>query len=251
MIFKKYSRSPHRPLLQKTKTLVLLALGLAGWVSGVTAQPDAAKIQQDIEAVPPLVQSFTLSSKDPVLLKDPEKNILLWKKEVLLGQNSQVRGMKQKARGYAVYEKKGNQYLFLEFQQQTNQLEDVPQVSMEDLLPLLKDDWSGFYGSYYNRIFKIQTPPAFTTDPYINWHNPRSVLVHIKVKYDYISTDTDLETREQVFQVQFYRDDPTGPWTRFNSNVTESPENKTLQILHFNKLQILQMYKKTLPYQGL
>lgn len=213
------------------------------------AQPDAATIQQDIQAVPPLVTSFILSPKAPVLQKDPSSGSTLWKKEVLLEENSQVQGMKQSSRGYAVYEKNGKQFLFKEFQRQTNQLEGIPQLKMEDILPLLKEDWSGFYGSYYNRIFKIETPPDFTDDLFINWHNPRSVLVHIKVKYSYISTDTDLETSDQVFQVQFYRNDPAGPWQRFNSNVTESPENKVHQTLKFNKLQILQMYKKTLPYQ--
>jgi hypothetical protein len=236
--------SPH-----KFCFLLLAIFSLAGFTA--SAQPDAATIQKDIDAFPPLVKSFALTGKPPILQKDPETGKMAWKREVALEQNSQVRGLLQKARGYAVYEKNGNAYQFQEYQQQSNQLDGIKQVTMQDLLPMLKDDWSGFYGSYYNRIFKIESPPAFTDDPYILWHNPRSLRVHIKVKYSYISTDTDLETIDQIFQVQFYRDDPTGNWTRFNSNVTESPENKTHQILHFNKLQILQMYKKTLPYQGL
>lgn len=170
-----------------------------------------------------------------------------WLREVYITKAYDVPEFSSEQRGYAVYERLGPaSYKFWKFLKTTQHLKGMADPTLDELKAMIAKDPPAFYGHYYGRMLKITMEPKYPEMPYQRWHTTKSVEVHLKVQFEYISSDVETELRDQVISIRLYRNGFSGPWDRFYAQYVDTEETKVIETKNFTPQQIQRLSRETL-----
>jgi len=165
-------------------------------------------------------------------------------------RNSDYAGIDLVVLGDAVYQYTGaGGYSYWKFRTLSNQYLGIPNPTANEIESFISKDWQKFYGYYYNNIHKLVASPRIADNPQWTWHSPNSVEFKMKVVFDHIVSNTDVQTLDAIWHVRLYRDDPKAAWK--NMFAVKSEEASELNIIATKKYtpsQIADMRKQTLAY---
>lgn len=131
--------------------------------------------------------------------------------------------------GDVVYQQTGNGgYSYWKFRIVSNTYEGIPNPTQNEILALINDDPSRFFGYQYGRIIHLITPPKLSSEPKWIWHKPTSVEFHMTAKYETILSNRETEVVEQIFKMRLYRDDIKGPWKNWNAHTSNNTTDKVI-----------------------
>lgn len=152
--------------------------------------------------------------------------------------------------GDVVYQYTGvGKYSYWKFRTISNQYSGIPNPSVKEINDFISKDWTKFYGYYYTVITRLLAQPLLADDPGWIWHNPNSVEFRMKLKFDYIISNTTIETLECIWKVRLYRDDPKASWKNMFAQRSEEASNlKVMEKKQYTASQIDDMRKQTLAY---
>ncbi len=196
--------------------LVLVALlGLAPLAA--QAQPSDAQVRQDV--MNPGVKKIELTSKPGT--KQWNSDVGAW--EFVRGVRvirayPDIEGVDLVVVGDAVYQLYGTSYKYWKFRVISNEYLGIPNPTEQEVLAILNADLEKFLTNYwYNRIVGEVRTMRLADEPRWNWHAPTSVSFQMTTAYDAKTSDLDVASVEQDYEVRLYRDDYRGPWTNFIS----------------------------------
>ena len=95
----------------------------------------------------------------------------------------------------------------------------IPNPTEDEILAILNQDLEKFLTNYwYNRIVNDVREIRLADASMWFWHTPTSVSFQMTTAYDAKTSDLDVASVEQDYDVRFYRDDYQGPWLNFISS---------------------------------
>ena len=157
-------------------------------------------------------------------------------------------GLVVKIVGDAVYQYTGaGKYSYWKFRTISNEWEGIPNPTEEEIMKTLSSDWAKFYGFYFKKIVNLKSGPELNKEKRFNWGTPNKVTFYMNVSADIISSNVHLDDAEQVYQVNFFRDDIKSPWKNFQS-FCSSDATKVLKHEDIGADKIRQLQQKTLAY---
>ena len=124
--------------------------------------------------------------------------------------------------GLARYIWVGRDYKFHKFLVTDNSYEGIPAPNKKELLKLVKSNLNKVFMSRDHTITEIGSVEFHENASWI-WHAANSFTVPFKIKYKTIVNNTTIETREDVFDIRFYRADVDSPIN--NLMATEKTRN--------------------------
>jgi len=212
------------------------------------AQPSEAEIRKQITNAGTKSIKFTKSTGT----RQWNRDIGNWEyvRGVEVVRKSDHPGIDLVVLGDVVYQYTGvGKYSYWKFRTLSNQYLGIPNPSATEINDFIKKDWRKFFGYYYTVIIKLHQKPVLADDPKWIWHSPNSVEFRMKVKFDHIINNTDVETLNCIWNVRLYRDDPKGAWN--NMLALRSEEAADLKVegkTQYTQAQINDLRKKTLEY---
>jgi len=129
-----------------------------------------------------------------------------------------IRGVDLVVVGDVVYQRFGRRWRYWKFRVAQNRYLGIPNPRQTEIMAVLKKDMRKFVSSYnYNKIVGELKNVGLSPKPRWKWHRPTRVSFHMVATFDIITSNTNVESREQEFEVSFYRDDYKAPWKSFMS----------------------------------
>jgi hypothetical protein len=173
-----------------------------------------------------------------------------WVRGVEVTRKSDYAGIDLLVVGDVVYQYTGvGKYNYWKFRTISNQYFGIPNPTSNEVIEIVSKDWQKFYGYYFQKITKEHFKPALADDPQWIWHSPNSVEFKMKLKFDHIINNTDIETVETIWNVRLYRDEPKTAWKKFIANRSqEASETKKVGVQKYTATQINDMEKQTLAF---
>ncbi|MFM9910284.1 MAG: hypothetical protein ACKVOW_13095 [Chitinophagaceae bacterium] len=229
------------------KKLILSSVLISSFLFS-NAQPSEAEIKKQ------LVSSGTKSIKFIKATGTRQWNSDLGNWEYVSGveviRNSDYPGIDLVIAGDVVYQYTGvGKYSYLKFRTISNQYLGIPNPDEKEIIDFISSKWQTFYGYYFSVITKLWQQPVLAEKPDWIWHSPNSVEFKMKVKYDIIISNTEIETQEAIWNVRFYRDNPKDSWKNFIATKDQNEFNeKKLGVQKFTAEQINDLRKQTLQY---
>ena len=112
--------------------------------------------------------------------------------------------------GLARYVLVGDEYRYYKFLTTYNEYEGIPAPRDKELVKVVRGNLSKVFQSWDHKIVGIDSV-EMNGDGKRVWHTPLSFTVPFTINYEYIKNNTTIETREDVFDIRFYRDDIHSP----------------------------------------
>ncbi|MBL0177064.1 MAG: hypothetical protein IPP94_17715 [Ignavibacteria bacterium] len=231
--------------MSKSLALTAIAFVLA---ASAAAQPSDADVKKQLSGSG--VLEVRLSKSPGVREWNTDRKNWEYRKFAEVLRSTEYPGVKLLVGGYAVYQALGpNTYGYLRFVVASNRYDGIPDPGEQEVQTLLSSDWKKFYGYSYNKITRLVSPPKLATDPGFDWDKPTSVSFTMTATFDVITSNTTIETVEQLFNVKFFRDDMKQPWKSFHSTAKQGKDGRTLLGTNtFTAEEIKQFEKRTLAF---
>lgn len=217
-------------------------------INSVNAQPSEAEIRKQI------TNEGTKSIKFTKITGTRQWNRDIGNWEYVRGveviRKSDYPGIDLVVLGDVVYQYTGvGKYSYWKFRTLSNQYLGIPNPSVNEINDFISKDWQKFYGYYYTVITKLHQSPVLADDPKWIWHSPNSVEFKMKLRFDYIISNTEIETLDCIWNVRLYRDDPKAAWKNmFAIRSEEADDLKVIEKKQYTNAQINDWRKKTLAY---
>lgn len=226
----------------------VLLLLIAGYTFPLLAQPTEAEIKKQITNAGTKSIKFTKSTGT----RQWNRDIGNWEyvRGVEVIRKSEYPGIDLVVLGDVVYQYTGvGKYSYWKFRTLSNQYLGIPNPSAKEIEEFISRDWQKYYGYYYNLITQLHHPPALADDPKWIWHSPNSVEFRMKMMFDYIISNKEIETLDCIWNVRLYRDDPKDPWKNMLALRSEEADDlKMVKKTTYTETQINDFRKKTLAY---
>ncbi len=171
-----------------------------------------------------------------------------WVRGVEIVRASEFPGIDLVVIGDAVYQNTGpNKYSYWKFRVASNEYLGIPNPTEKEVLDFVGKDWAKFYGFYFQKITKLHSGPTLAAKPGWTWHSPNSVSFKMKLKFDHIISNTEVETVDTLWEVRLYRDDPKAPWKNMLAHRDQEAAATTVVGKQtFTMEQVRDLEKKTL-----
>jgi hypothetical protein len=228
-----------------------IALSIAlcvGIVAVSYAQPTDAEVKKQLAGSG--VLEVRLSKNPGVREWNADRNNWEYRKYAEVVRTTEYPGVKLLVTGAAVYQALGpGKYGYLRFAVAANRYEGIPDPGENEIQTLISTDWGKFYGYYFQKITRLVDPPRLAPDPGFDWDKPTSVSFKMKAAYDVITSNTSVETVEQIFNVKFFRDDLKSPWKSFLSSAGQGKDDrKLIEKSTLTAEEVKQLEKTTLAF---
>lgn len=112
--------------------------------------------------------------------------------------------------GLARYILAGDRYEFRKFLTTYNEYEGIPAPSENDLADYVRANVSNVFVSREHQIVDVQSI-EIAADKSWTWHSASSFSVPFEIHYKQIKSNTEVEAREDIFDIRFYRDSVSDP----------------------------------------
>lgn len=227
-------------------TVWCLALPL----SRLLAQPSDAQVKKDAVGNGSGVKSVKFSKTTGTRQWNSDVKNWEYVRGMEVVRISDYPGVDVVVTGDAVYQYTGaGKYSYWKFRVLSNEYLGIPNPSAAEINTLLAKDWPKFYGYYLGKIIKLHVPPALAPEPAWVWHTPKSVEFKMKLKFDHIISNTDVETLETTWNVRLYRDDIKGEWKNFIAHKSQDArEEQKLGVQKYTQDQLRDLEKQTLAF---
>jgi hypothetical protein len=226
-----------------------ILLALLNFVTNICkAQPTEAEIRKQITNAGTRSITFTKSTGT----RQWNRDIGNWEyvRGVEVVRKSDYPGIDLMVAGDVVYQYTGvGKYSYWKFRTISNQYLGIPNPTVKEISDFISRDWQKFYGYYYTVITQLLQQPVLADEPGWTWHSPNSVEFRMKLKFDYIISNTETETLDCIWKVRLYRDDPKTAWK--NMLALRSEEAADLKVIgkkQYTNAQIDDLRKQTLAY---
>ena len=204
-----------RPLSFFLILAVLLAVP-----ASVQAQPSDAQVRQDV--MNPGVKRLELTSKPGTKQWNSDTGAWEFVRGVrVIREYPDIEGVDLVVVGDAVYQLYGSNYKYWKFRVASNEYLGIDNPTEDEILALLNQDRGKFFGYWYHRIVGDVREIRLADEPRWFWHTPTSVSFQMTTAYDAKTSDLDVASVEQDYEVRLYRDDYQGPWLNFISTNRE------------------------------
>lgn len=206
--------------MRKTSGVFFILL-LFAVPAAVHAQPSDAQVRQDI--MNPGVKRLELTNKPGTKQWNSDTGAWEFVRGVrVIRDYPDIEGVDLVVVGDAVYQLYGTNYKYWKFRVISNEYLGIPNPTEAEILALLNQDLEKFVTNYwYNRIVGAVKTIRLADEPTWFWHTPTSVSFLMSTAYDAKTSDLDVASVEQDYEVRLYRDDYRGPWTNFISTNRE------------------------------
>ncbi len=214
----------------------------------VFAQPSESEIRKQLTNAGTKAIKFTKSTGT----RQWNRDIGNWEyvRGVEVVRTSEYAGIDLVVTGDVVYQYTGvGKYSYWKFRTLSNQYLGIPNPTAKEINDFINKDWAKFYGYYFTVITKLWHQPMLADTPQWTWHSPNSVEFRMKMKFDHITSNTEVQTLECIWNVRLYRDDPKGQWK--NMLALRSEEAADLNVVdkkQYTAAQINDLKKKTLEF---
>lgn len=196
---------------------VLLVVLFAVLPGQALAQPSDAQVREDV--MNPGVKKLELTKKAGT--KQWNGDVGAW--EFVRGvrvvrEYPEIEGVDLVVVGDAVYQLYGTSYRYWKFRVISNEYLGIPNPTEDEIMAILAGDMERFVTNYwYNRIVG-EVKQIRRADDTFFWHTPESVSFKMTAIFDAKTSDLDVASVEQDYEVRLYRDHYQGPWQRFLSS---------------------------------
>ena len=203
--------------MKKAAGLVFL-LFLVMAPAPVQAQPSDAQVRKDI--MNPGVKRLELTNKPGTKQWNSDTGAWEFVRGVrVIRDYPDIEGVDLVVVGDAVYQLYGSNYKYWKFRVASNEYLGIPNPTEDEILAILNQDLEKFLTNYwYNRIVNDVREIRLADASMWFWHTPTSVSFQMTTAYDAKTSDLDVASVEQDYDVRFYRDDYQGPWLNFISS---------------------------------
>jgi hypothetical protein len=214
------------------------------------AQPSDAQVKKDAVGNGSGVISFKVTKSTGTRQWNSDIGNWEYVRGVEVKRKSEYPGINLIVKGDVVYQYVGvGKYSYWKFRVLSNEYEGIPNPTAKEIQAFLATDWAKFYGYYYQKIIKLHQEPSLADNPSWIWHTPNSVEFKMKLKFDHIISNTEVETLEAIWNVRLYRDDPKAAWKSFMAFMTNNdPEKKIYGVQKYTYEQIRDLEKQTLAF---
>lgn len=212
------------------------------------AQPSEAEIRKQITNAGTKQIKFTKNTGTRQW--NSEAGNWEWVRGVEVIRSSEYPGIDLVVTGDVVYQYTGaGKYVYWKFRTLSNEYLGIPNPTAREIMDFLGTDWMKFYGYYYNKITRLYGDPVLADNPEWTWHSPNSVSFKLKQKFDFIYSNTEVQTMETIWNVRLYRDNPKEKWKNFMSvKSQDAREEKITGSQKFTVEQMRDLEKKTLYF---
>ncbi len=226
----------------------LLFLFAAIWPSLMYAQPSEAEIRKQITNAGTKQIKFTKTTGTRQWNSDSGN--WEWVRGVEVVRNSDYPGIDLVVKGDVVYQYTGaGKYTYWKFRTLSNEYLGIPNPTSKEIMEFLGTDWPKFYGYYFTKITRLHGEPVLADQPEWTWHSPNSVSFKMKQSFDFIYSNTEVQTMETIWNVRLYRDNPKDKWKNFMSvKSQDAREEKITGTQKFTAEQVNDLNKKTLYF---
>ncbi len=201
-------------------SFVLILAALLAVPATVQAQPSDAQVRKDV--MNPGVKRLELTSKPGTKQWNSDTGAWEFVRGVrVIREYPDIEGVDLVVVGDAVYQLYGSNYKYWKFRVASNEYLGIDNPTEEEILAILNQDLGKFLGFWYNRIVGDVREIRLADEPTWFWHKPTSVSFLMTTAYDAKTSDLDVASVEQDYEVRFYRDDYQGPWLNFISTNRE------------------------------
>lgn len=226
----------------------LLSLFLFVLPVSLLAQPSDAEIKKQITNAGTKEIKFTKSTGTRQWNSDTKN--WEWVRGVEVIRNSEYPGIDLVVTGDVVYQYTGvGKYSYWKFRTLDNHYLGIPNPTAKEITGFIGKDWPKFYGYYFTKITKLHGEPVLAANPEWEWHTPNSVSFKMKQSFDFIYSNTEVQTMETIWNVRLYRDNPKDAWKNFMAvKSQDAREEKITGSQKFTPEQVNDLQKKTLAF---
>ncbi len=214
----------------------------------VFAQPSDAEIKKQISNAGTKAIKFTKATGTRQWNSDIGN--WEWVRGVEVIRGTEFGGIDLVVTGDVVYQYTGvGKYSYWKFRTLDNHYLGIPNPTAKEIADFISKDWQRFYGFYFTRITKLYGEPVLADLPEWTWHSPNSVSFKMKQSFDFIYSNTEIQTLQTIWNVRLYRDDPKASWKSFLSvKSQDAGEEKVTGSKNYTAEQLNDLKLKTLAY---
>lgn len=214
----------------------------------VFAQPSDAEIKKQISNAGTKTIRFTKTTGTRQWNSDIGN--WEWVRGVEVIRGTEFAGIDLVVTGDVVYQYTGvGKYSYWKFRTLDNHYLGIPNPTAKEIADFISKDWQRFYGFYFTKITKLYGEPVLADMPEWTWHSPNSVSFKMKQNFDFIYSNTEIQTLQTIWNVRLYRDDPKDSWKNFLSvKSQDAGEEKVMGSKKYTAEQLNDLKLKTLAY---